>query len=84
MKKAIELKKKELAILEAMALVDFSNLPEDTLCRVSDSIENLAAGKGDMRYFYYKAANGALCFYKDGADSKTQVAYTNYKYVVVI
>lgn len=84
MKKAIELKKKELAILEAMALVDFATLPEDTLCRVSDSIESLAAGKGDMRYFYYKAPNRALCFYKDGADSKTQVAYTNYKFVVII
>ena len=77
----IELKKKELAVLEAMNKVDFSRLPKDTLCRVSDSLATLASGKGDMRYFSFKANNGALCFYEHGADSKTQVGYTNYKFV---
>lgn len=84
MKEEIELKRAELKILEDIVQTDFCALPTDTLCRVSDSLKDLASGEGYKRYFKAKRADGALIFYTEGNDSKTYENVTDYKYVQVL
>ena len=84
MKAQIAHQEKVLQLLKDMATVNFNTLPVDTLCLVSNDLQELALGKGEKRYFSHKDTASTCRFYAQGATSDTSTSLASFKYVVLL